>query len=367
MSVELGARVIRIPWKMAPGRTTPPSLGEEVLPETIDAAVDDSAPLGALALAIPWRSAAFREALERARRYAPSPHPVLIRGESGAGKSAFAEILHRLGRDPGEPLVVVNCAALPESLLQSELFGHLRGAFTGAETSREGLLRAAGAGTVFLDEIDKASPSLQAALLHVLDRREVRSLGDRRSRPVRGRFVFATNADLARRAAKGRFLPDLGYRIASMAVRVPAVRERPEDFDLLLALALRELRIDERLSGIRVSAAGRRVLAAHHWPGNVRELFGVVRAAARLGSERRTIGWREIQAVMEDARPAEDGARGPADTLAGRLRDVERDEILRALRAEGGNQTRAAARLGLSRRGLNKKLHRLGMVPRTTG
>lgn len=361
MSVVPRGRVVRIPWKMTPGRSARAAVGEDALPEEIEAAADRAAPLGALALAVPWRSDAFRRALARARRFAPSPHPVVIRGESGAGKSAVAEILHRLGRDADQPLVVVNCAALPESLLQSELFGHVRGAFTGAEAPREGLLREAGAGTVFLDEIDKASASLQAALLHVLDRREVRSLGDGRTRPLHGRFVFATNADLARREAEGRFLPDLGYRIGAMAVRVPPVRERLEDLDLLIALALRELRLEERLAGVRVSAAARDVLAAHEWPGNVRELFGVVRAAARLLEGGPTIGVREIRTAMEDARAGSSGPRSAGATLAERLREVEREEILRALRVEGGNQTRAARRLGVSRRGLNKKMHRLGL------
>lgn len=341
------------------------AVSEDRLPAPLEPGDDaprDDTPLAAITLAVPWRSRAFREALERGRRFAPSRQPVLVEGESGAGKTAFAEILHRLGGRPGERFVVVSCAALPDSLLESELFGSVRGAFTGAVADREGLIRAAGAGTVFLDEIDKASLPLQAALLHVLDRREVRSIGDGRARTVHCRLVFATSRSLERRAEAGAFLPDLAYRIRGMSIPVPALRHRPEDFDLLLALALREIRAAEGLSR-SVTPTARDLLASWRWPGNVRELFATVRAAARLADGSDAIGPRHVEAAAAGSPLAEHAVRvrRPA-SLAERVRAFEREEIVIALRLEGGNQTRAARRLGISRRGLNKKLHRHGLL-----
>ncbi|HMB71788.1 MAG TPA: sigma 54-interacting transcriptional regulator [bacterium] len=337
---------------------------EDLLPPALTA--DDNGgetPLAALTLGVPWRSPAFLESLLRARRFAASRQPVLIEGESGTGKTAFAEILHLRGAAPEQRFTVVNCAALPDSLLESELFGSVRGAFTGAVADRDGLIRAAGAGTVFLDEIDKASVSLQSALLHVLDRREVRSLGGKRPHSVRGRLVFATSRELTGRMEADAFLPDLAYRIRGMSIQVPAVRKRPEDFNLLLALALRDLRISEGIAGVAVAADARDLLASWRWPGNVRELFAIVRAAARLsdGSGGIAAGHVERAAAGSSLAVHAGRVRRPS-SLAQRVRDFEREEIVLALRLEGGNQTRAARRLGISRRGLNKKLHRHGLL-----
>jgi DNA-binding NtrC family response regulator len=316
----------------------------------------DAAPsLASVTLRIPWRSPAYRRALDRLRRFARGSHPILLAGETGAGKTAFAEIAHALGGHPDDPFVVVNCASLPESLLESELFGHVRGAFTGAETERAGLLRAARRGTVFLDEIDKASASMQASLLHVLDRREVRSVGATTPAAVRARFVFASNRHLPSLAEGGGFLPDLLYRIAAMSVGIPSVRERAEDLDRLIALGLREIRRDDGFTGLVVTRGAGRSLASHDWPGNVRELFGVLRAAACLAEGTR-IGPAELDLAAPRSHPGRSG------TLAARVADFERQQILLALRLDGGSQTKAAARLGLSRRGLNKKLHRLELL-----
>jgi DNA-binding NtrC family response regulator len=319
-------------------------------------------PLAEITEAVPWRSASWNAALHRARRFARVRSPVLIHGESGTGKSAFAEILHRHGPGPAAPFVRLNCAALPSSLLASELFGHVRGAFTGAETDRPGLLRAAGRGTVLLDEIDKAPRSLQGALLLVLDRDEVRPVGASDTFRIGARLLFATNRPARALAADASFLPDLFFRIAPLQVHVPPVRERREDFDLLLALALRTLRA-EGLAGLRVAADARALLHAHAWPGNVRELFGTLRAAALLRAGSGPIDAAALREAAGDAPLSRhlDRAREASD-LASKVRRLERDEILLALRVEAGNQARAAERLGLSRRGLNKKIHRHRLV-----
>jgi transcriptional regulator with PAS, ATPase and Fis domain len=325
--------------------------------------VDESrTPLAAVTLALPWRSGEFRKALARITKLAPGSQPILICGESGVGKSAFAEIAHVLGRNPRQPFVVVNCASLPESLLESELFGYVRGAFTGADSDKLGLIRAARSGTVFLDEIDKASLSLQAALLHVLDRREIRSVGSHTYQPVRARFLFATNRDLTAAAARGEFLPDLTYRVSGLRVELPPLRGRLEDFDLLLGLALRDIRLREGLV-VSITREARDLLTTYDWPGNIRELFGIVQAAAYFAGTEGRIGLPQLEIAAESSRLETDTSTLKSEVdLATRVREFEKDQLLRTVRLEGGNQTRAAARLGLTRRGLNKKLHRHGLL-----
>ncbi|MDP6528912.1 MAG: sigma 54-interacting transcriptional regulator [Gemmatimonadota bacterium] len=326
--------------------------------------VDRTTPMARTALAIPWRSRRFRSALDRACHYAKSSRPVLILGESGAGKTSFAEILHRSGSSPEEPFLVVNCASLPETLQESELFGHVRGAFTGAEAEKPGLIRAARSGTVFLDEIDKASSSMQANLLHVLDRHEVRPVGGHRSFPANARFVFATNRNLHELAMHGEFLPDLAYRLGGLCVAVPALRERREDFDLLLALALRVVRSTEGSPPREISVEGRNLLSTYSWPGNIRELFSLIHSAALLTPDSRTeIGTKEIEYAAGSTRFSGhlNQAQSPED-LPARLTTYEKEEILQALRLDGGSQHRAARRLGISRRSLNKRLHRFGLL-----
>lgn len=313
-------------------------------------------------LGIVWRSPKYLEALDILRHFALSKAPLLLTGETGAGKTAFAEIAHVLGSNPREPFVVVNCASLPESLLESELFGHVRGAFTGAERDKPGLIRSAGAGTIFLDEVDKASASFQANLLHVLDRREIRAVGSHTFHEVRARFVLATNRDLSALAAQGDFLADLEYRISGLRVDVPPLRDRIDDFDLLLALALRELRMAENITkGITIEA--RNFLSSYHWPGNLRELFSVITAAGLLTDEDASISMQGIQRVFRDSRRATHVERASrSGTLASRMDELEKEELMMTLRLEGGSQSRAAEKLGITRRGLNKKLHRLGLI-----
>jgi transcriptional regulator with PAS, ATPase and Fis domain len=342
-----------------------PGVSEELLKpfDLGETPPDENTPLAGPTLAIRWRSPSYLSALSRLRKFARTSHPLLICGETGGGKTSFAEVAHAEGPHSSEPFVVVSCPSLPEALLEAELFGHVRGAFTGAEAAKAGLIRAARSGTVFLDEIDKASRSLQAALLQVLDRREVRSVGGHAPDRVSARFVFATNRHLPAAAARGEFLPDLLYRIAGMSVLVPPVRERSEDLDLLVALALRTIRRDDGLAGVTVTPDARNLLASYEWPGNVRELFGVLRAAAHLLDGQLRIGVREIELAAAASKLEAHVRRvQSAEVLTGRMREFEKQEILLALRLEGGNQTKAASRLGLSRRGLNKKLHRYELL-----
>jgi transcriptional regulator with GAF, ATPase, and Fis domain len=198
--------------------------------------------------------------------------------------------------------------------------------------------------------------------LHVLDRREIRSVGSHTYQPVRARFLFATNRDLAAAVAGGEFLADLSYRVSGLRVELPPLRERLEDFDLLLGLALREIRLREGLA-ISITREARDLLTTYGWPGNIRELFGVVQAAAFFAGKDGRIDLEQLEIAAESSSLAKDTSvlKSEAD-LATRVRDFEKDLLLRTVRLEGGNQTRAAARLGLSRRGLNKKLHRHGLL-----
>jgi DNA-binding NtrC family response regulator len=213
-----------------------------------------------------------------------------------------------------------------------------------------------------LDEVDKASASFQANLLHVLDRREIRAVGSHTFHEVRARFILATNRDLTALAAAGRFLSDLEYRISGLRISVPALRERMDDFDVLLALALRELRLNEGITkGITIE--GRNFLSSYAWPGNLRELFSVVAAAGLLSEGDAQITMQEIDRVFKDSSKSEHAARAKrSGDLATRMMELEKEELLMTLRLEGGSQSRAAAKLGITRRGLNKKLHRLGLL-----
>ncbi len=287
-------------------------------------------------------------------RVAPAESPVLVQGETGAGKEMVARALHARSPRARGPFVAVNCGALQEGLLESELFGHERGAFTGAVRSREGLLEVAHGGTLFLDEIGEMSPALQVKLLRFLQDGEVRRVGSNRVRRVDVRLVAATNRDLGAAVREGRFREDLYYRIRVLPVTVPPLRERPGDIPLL---------VDHFLARFRRPGAGPasltsralRALEAHRWPGNVRELGNIVERMAVLGPP----GALDVDQVpMEIRSPAppagESGSGGfPADLP---LAEVERRHILRVLEASGGNKTRAAEVLGITVRTLYNRL-----------
>ena len=299
-------------------------------------------------------------------RIARSSVNVLILGETGVGKERMAERLHARSRRAAGPLIKINCPALAESLIESELFGHEKGAFTGAVAARAGVIEAADGGTLFLDEVGELSPAMQAKLLRVLEQREVLRVGAARPITVDVRFVAATNRDLAAMAQAGAFRQDLYYRLDGITVRVPALRERPGE----LALIARELLVEAcKREGVApvpsLSAEALAALRAHPWPGNVRELRNVLdRALLRWTGGPIMPAHLELAAAPVAAAGAPAGGGPGVD--AGELRDdvdaFEKQRILAVLERCGGNQTRAAEELGISRRTLVSRLQAWGMT-----
>jgi transcriptional regulator with GAF, ATPase, and Fis domain/serine/threonine protein kinase len=286
------------------------------------------------------RSAAMRRVLTLVDRVVEPDVSVLIQGESGTGKELVARTIHRLGPRRDHRFVAINCGALPDSLLESELFGHVKGAFTGADRDREGLFRVAHHGTIFLDEVGETSPSMQAKLLRVLQEREVRPVGGTRDVAVDVRVLAATNRDLAAMVAAGSFRQDLFYRLCVVAITLPPLRERREDLPLLAAHLLDRAAADLGVPARPLSRAALARLGTHDWPGNVRELENALRAALLLGSG------SEIGAEDLVLRPAPAPGRSGA---AGSLRDQQREAVDQALREAGGRVALAARRLGVSR------------------
>ena len=320
----------------------------------------------------------MRRVHELVARVAPSPISVLVLGETGVGKEVLAERIHRLSPRARQPLLRLNCAALPESLLESELFGHEKGAFTGATVSRPGLLAAADGGTVFLDEIGELPMATQVKLLRVLEERAVLAVGSVKPRPIDVRFVAATNRALELEVERGAFRADLYFRLNGISVRIPPLRERRDEIEPLAAELIANA--CERISRATVpalSANACRALHAHPWPGNVRELRNLMERAVVLcsGDVIETYHfWIEAPppAAEPIASPGSAGARSNAQRCGGEIEPVEaageqRDAVVEALFRCGGNQTQAARLLGISRRTLLARLDRLGLPrPRKT-
>ena len=308
------------------------------------------------------RSPAMRELFAAIRRVAPQDTTVLISGETGTGKELVAHALHQLSPRHAAPFVAVNCGAFGEGVLESELFGHVKGAFTGAIRDRPGVFEAADGGTIFLDEIGETSASVQQRLLRVLQEREVTRVGA--SRPVRinVRVVAASNRDLGALVASGRFREDLYYRLAVFPIAIPPPRERRADIPLLVAHALDQLRSrspdHHRLA---CSSFAIRLLRAHDWPGNVRQLMSTIeRAAVDAGFAR-----IEAQHLPAEIRDAADRTGEPRYRAASA--DEEREIIVAALEQTGGAVSRTAELLGMGRTTLWRKLRQYGLVPGTSG
>jgi two-component system response regulator HydG len=303
------------------------------------------------------RDETMKAALDVARRAAKFDATVLVTGESGVGKERIARLLHDESARAHGPYVAVNCAAVAESLLESELFGHARGSFTGATQDRPGLFEAAHGGTLFLDEISEIPPSMQAKLLRTLQEREVRRVGENRSRPVTARVVAATNVDLESAVASGRFRSDLYYRLRVIEVKVPPLRARRADILPLARVLLAEVsrRLGKRVTGFTARAADQ--LLRYDWPGNVRELGNAIERAVVLTEGDRIDGGD----LPEEVRVALPGVLGAGRPRA--LADVEREYILAVLERNDGNRARTAKELGIGEATLYRKLKEYG----TTG
>ncbi len=306
------------------------------------------------------RSAAMRRALEVAERVAKVDTTVLVTGESGTGKERVARLVHDASPRARGPFVAINCGALDETLLGSELFGHAKGSFTGATADRPGLFEAADRGTIFLDEIGEVSPAMQVKLLRVLQEREVRRIGEARPRRVDVRVIAATHRDLAADVASGRFREDLLYRLRVVEVRLPPLRERPEDVPELACRALSAAaeRMGLEVAGFTPAALAR--LLAHPWPGNVRELQNAVEHALVLcAGGRIDVGDLPVQVRGEPSQARGEPAQappGPGPHGIEPLEAVEKAHILRALEATDGNRERAAALLGIGAATLYRRL-----------
>ena len=315
---------------------------------------------GFLALSAPTRAL-----LADAVRVARFDVPVLIEGETGCGKELLARHLHASSPRRRRPLTAVNCAAIPAGLIEAEFFGHARGAFTGAEASRAGLIEAADRGTLFLDEVGELSPRGQSLLLRALQEREYRRVGETRVRRADFRLVAATHRPLEALAAAGKFRADLFYRLRVVSLHIPPLRERPEEIPGLADALLQRLARRYRLHVPRLSSGAVARLAAHDWPGNVRELESALAAAllrhperARLGAEMFPFGPAATNAGPDAASSALLEELLRIRRLAEARETLERVLILRALARAAGNRARAARELGISRQGLWKKLRR---------
>ena len=293
-------------------------------------------------------SPAMKNVFRRIRQAAPSDATVLISGPSGTGKELVAHAIHRLSNRAKGPFVAVECAALPETLLQSELFGHEKGSFSGAVARRIGRFEAANGGTIFLDEISEISPAIQVMLLRILESRTFQRVGSSETLKTDIRLVAATNRDLAKCVAEGKFREDLFYRLNVVDIHLPALRERTGDIALLAAKFIREFSDANggRVTGITPAAL--KLLEAYPWPGNVRELRNTIEKMVVFSSG----GELDIEDVPEEKRVA----HVPFIPAGGTLGEAEKARILAGLREAGGNRSRAAQILGISRRTLYRKL-----------
>ncbi|WP_338866665.1 sigma-54 dependent transcriptional regulator [Myxococcus stipitatus] len=312
------------------------------------------------AVVLSWGAPSMGPVVEALRKVAPTQATVLLVGESGTGKEVAARALHQWSERSEGPFVAVNCAALTETLLESELFGHEKGAFTGAVAQRRGRIELAQGGTFFLDEVGELKAELQAKLLRVLQERRFERVGGTRTLEADVRWVAATNRDLKAMMARGEFREDLYHRLAVFPIRLPSLRERPEDLGPLAELLLRRIGDELGRPGLKLSSDASARLQTFPWPGNVRELRNALERAAILADgtvvEARHL-WLDATSAPEPTPAANMGTRLPDKTLE----ELERMAIEQAIAAEGGNRKRAAQRLGIGLRTLYDKLRRYGM------
>ena len=305
------------------------------------------------------RSRAMRDVLEMSLRVAPLDTTILVIGESGTGKEFIARMIHERSPRGARPLVTVNCGALTETLLESELFGHVKGAFTGASRDKTGLFEQASRSTLFLDEVGETTPALQVKLLRALQEREIRKVGADRPTRIDVRVVAATNRDLRREVAAGRFREDLYFRLAGFVVRVPPLRERREEIPLLAYEILRRVAAKLGKESSAISAHAMSQLVGYGWPGNVRELEHAMERAAIL-ARGPTVTVRDLPPEIHEGPSAGEGSGFNVKANEARL-------IRQALAAFGGNRQRAAAALGIGVVSLWRKVKQYGLDPGVSG
>ena len=309
--------------------------------------------------AIVGRSPKMLEVYRAIARVAPSTASVLIAGASGTGKELVARAIHEHSKRAGKPFTPINCGSFPETILESELFGHEKGAFTGADNSRAGLFEATTGGTLFLDEISETSLSFQVKLLRVLQEQQVRRLGSNSFTPVDVRIVAATNKNLNSLLSSGQFREDLYYRISVVTIELPSLEERLEDIPLLVEHFLSQFN-QRNQRQVTISEDAIRRLTSLRWPGNVRELENLIERLA-IFTATGQITAQEVERERTERSGAARGSENSASTLGGKLEEIERQEILRVLREAKGNKSLAARMLGIERKTLYEKARRLAI------
>jgi two-component system response regulator HydG len=309
------------------------------------------------------KSPAMKALMDMLAMVAPSDATVLISGESGTGKELIARCLHVNSPRRDQPLVVVNCAAIAETLLESELFGHEKGAFTGADKRREGRFMQADGGTLFLDEIGETSPAMQAKLLRVLQQREIQRVGGDKVIQVDVRIVAATNRDLQSDVARGQFREDLFYRLNVMSLKIPPLRDRLDDIPLLAYHFLEKYARKNRKPSKGFSPLAMDMLIKYDWPGNVRELENALERAIILQTGEYITEKQLPLSIVQKYTGGEAPAASAASTATGEasLESIEKEAILATLEDAGGNKSEAARRLGITRKTLHNKLKGYGI------
>jgi transcriptional regulator with PAS, ATPase and Fis domain len=302
-------------------------------------------------------SPSWRHVLRRAIQVAATDTTTCLEGESGVGKEVIARLIHRASPRSRGPFVAINCAAIPETLLESELFGFERGAFTGAYQAKPGQIEVAAGGVLFLDEVSEMTPAAQAKVLRVLEEREFRRLGATRVIRANVRVIAATNRDLDQAVTRGHFRVDLYYRLNVFDIRIPPLRERPEDIVMLAQLFLRQIARSTGRARAELTPAAREILLRHEWPGNVRELHNALERATIVCAD----GLIRAEDLSIAARPK------PILVDSVDLNGIERQAIERVMRDVGGNKSRAARQLGISRTQLYMRLRKHGLERVTVG